>query len=69
VPGYPISPLRGWILKGFGPPFSQEFSSHAHSEARIDSMCLRGPFGKLRAGSEGPLFPGKVSTPSFSAAC
>jgi len=28
-----MSPLRGWILEGFGPPFSPEFSSHAHSKA------------------------------------
>jgi len=38
-----MSPLRGWILEGFGPPFSPEFSSHAHSKARIDSTCFTRP--------------------------
>jgi len=33
-----MSPLRGWILEGFGPPFSPESSSHAHSKAPSSSL-------------------------------
>jgi hypothetical protein len=35
------------------------------AKAQLNPSDLRGPFGKLRAGSEGPLFHGCTGVPDF----
>ncbi len=48
VPGFPMPPLRGWILAAFVPPLSQKFSSPAHTPelagvpSRSPTACVVG---------------------------